>query len=437
MSVLAIGMSHRTADMRVLEKVSVGAPDVPKLLAELVECAAVSEAVLVSTCNRVEVYAVVDAFHAGLADVVGVLARHSGLGMGELHDHLYVHYAAAAVQHLFTVTAGLDSMVVGEAQILGQVRLAYQAARAAGSVGRTLHELVQQALRIGKRVHSDTGLDAAGPSVVGEALSDAEEVLDGLAGRHALIVGAGSMGGLAAAALRRAAIGSVTVANRTEANGARLAASLREQGVPADAVGLDDLPARVAEADVVVACTGAGGAVVLTEHVAARTRPLVVCDLGLPRDVEDGVGRVPGVRLVDLESLQRRLADAPSGLDTRAAKDMVAEEVRAYLAAQRSAAVTPTVTALRRRAAEVVDSELLRLDTRLPELDGAVRDELARTVRRVVDKLLHTPTVRVKELASGPDGSGYADALRELFGLDPSAPAALTAADPILDGRPS
>ncbi|MGW5055409.1 glutamyl-tRNA reductase [Actinokineospora sp. NPDC004072] len=437
MSILAIGMSHRTADLRVLEQVAVSAPDVPKLLGELIGCPAVGEAMLVSTCNRVEVYAVVDAFHAGLSDVVAVLARHSGLSAAELHDHLYVHYAAAAAQHLFTVSAGLDSMVVGEAQILGQVRQAYQVAKEAGTVGRALHELTQQALRIGKRVHSDTGLDAAGASVVSEALADADRVLDGLAGRHALIVGAGSMGGLAAAALRRAAIGSVAVANRTRANGARLAAALSEQGVPASAVGLDDLAAQIDRADLVVACTGAMGAVVLAEHVAARTRPLVVCDLGLPRDVEDGVAGVPGVRVVDLESLQRRLAEAPSGLDTRRAHEMVADEVRAYLAAQRSAAVTPTVTALRRRAAEVVDAELLRLDTRLPELDETVRGELARTVRRVVDKLLHTPTVRVKELASGPDGTGYAEALRELFGLDPSAPAALTAAESTTDGRPS
>ncbi|MGX7824156.1 glutamyl-tRNA reductase [Actinokineospora sp. 24-640] len=436
MSILAIGMSHRTADVRVLEHIAVSAPDVPKLLGELIGCDSVTEAMLVSTCNRVEVYAVVDAFHAGLSDVVGVLARHSGLDVAELHEHLYVHYAAAAAQHLFTVAAGLDSMVVGEAQILGQVRQSYQAASEAGAVGRALHELTQQALRIGKRVHSDTGLDAAGASVVGEALADADRVLDGLAGRRALIVGAGSMGGLAAAALRRAAIGSVVVANRSEANGTRLAASLREHGVPAEAVGLGGLAGHIADADLVVACTGAVGAVVLAAHVAPRTRPLVVCDLGLPRDVEDGVALVPGVRLVDLESLQRRLADSPSGLDTRRAHEMVAEEVRAFLASQRSAAVTPTVTALRRRAAEVVDAELLRLDTRLPELDGVVRDELARTVRRVVDKLLHTPTVRVKELASGPAGTGYAEALRELFGLDPSAPGALTSAETPAEGRP-
>ncbi|WP_051114930.1 glutamyl-tRNA reductase [Actinokineospora enzanensis] len=432
MSVLAVGMSHRTADVRVLERVTVAAVDVPKVLGELLACPNVSEAVLVSTCNRVEVYAVVEAFHAGLADIAGVLARHSGEEVAALHDHLYVHYAAAAVQHLFTVAAGLDSMVVGEAQILGQVRTAYSAAREAGTVGRTLHELVQQALRIGKRVHTDTGLDQVGGSVVAEALADAEAELGGLAGRRALIVGAGSMGGLSAAALRRAGIGSVVVANRTPANGDRLAASLREQGVSATAVGLADLRDQIYAADLVISCTGAVGAVITTESVSPRSdRPLVLCDLGLPRDVAAGVADLAGVRVVDLASLQRRLADAPSGIDTRRAGEIVAEEVRGYLAAQRSAEVTPTVTALRRRAAEVVDAELLRLDSRLPELDASVRQELAHTVRRVVDKLLHAPTVRVKELASGPRGTGYAEALRELFQLDPHKPAAVAAPDEV------
>ncbi|SDI67680.1 glutamyl-tRNA reductase [Actinokineospora alba] len=436
MSILAVGMSHHTADLRVLERVTVPAVDVPKVLADLLSRPNISEALLVSTCNRVEVYAVVDAFHAGLNDVVDVLARHSGDDVSALHEHLYVHYAGAAAQHLFTVSAGLDSMVVGEPQILGQVRQAYNVAREQGTVGRVLHELVQTSLRIGKRVHTDTGLDQAGGSVVSEALADAEQALGGLTGRSALIIGAGSMGGLAAAALRRAAIGEVVVANRTEANGARLAASLTEQGVPARSAGLAELPELIAAADVVVACTGAVGSVVPVSAVAARTdRPLVICDLGLPRDVEDGVTAIAGVRLVDLDSLQRRLADAPSGLDTRRAGEIVAEEVRAYLAAQRSAEVTPTVTALRKRAAEVVDAELLRLHSRLPDLDGSTRDELARTVRRVVDKLLHTPTVRVKELASGPEGTGYAEALRELFGLDPQAPASLTAThEPVVDG---
>jgi glutamyl-tRNA reductase len=433
MSVLAVGLSHRTADMRVLERATVAAPDAGKVLDELLRCPNVAEVALVTSCNRVEVYAVVRAFHAGLADIVGVLGRHSGLDAAVLYEHLYVHYAAAAVEHLFTVAAGLDSMVVGESQILGQVRSAYNTARDAGTVGRTLHELIQRALRVGKRVHSETGLDRAAGSVVSEALADAATLLGGLGGRRALIVGAGSMGGLAAAALRRADIGEVVVANRTERTGARLAENLREQGVAARATGLDGLAGHIADADLVVSCTGATGTVIDAAALTAeRNRPLVVCDLGLPRDVDPAAAALPGVTIIDLESLQRRLAAAPSGLDTQRAKDIVADEVAGYLATQRSAEVTPTVTALRKRAAEVVDAELLRLNSRLPELDSPVRAELANTVRRVVDKLLHTPTVRVKELASGPGGAEYADALRELFALDPSLP---TAIESTVDGE--
>lgn len=427
MSLLAVGVSHRTAEVRLLERLAVSDDDLGKLLDELLRCQNVSEAVLLSTCNRIEVYAVVDAFHGGLADVMGVLGRHSGVEANELCEHFYVHYAAAAVEHLFSVTAGLDSMVVGEAQILGQLRTAYARADEAGTVGRTLHELSQQALRVGKRVHSETGIDQAGASVVSEALNDASRVLGGLAGRNALLVGAGSMGGLAAAHLRRASIGRVVIANRTPANGDRLAASLRAEGVPARSVSLDALDAEIAAADVLLACTGAMDLVVGVERFTEQgRRPLVVCDLGLPRDVDPFVATLPGVTLVDLETLQHRLADAPVALDSQRAKQIVAEGVRDYLAGQRSAEVTPTVTALRRRAAEVVDTELLRLDSRLPDLDDSVRAELARTVRRVVDKLLHTPTVRVKELASSPGGAGYADALRELFGLDPQAPAVVS-----------
>jgi glutamyl-tRNA reductase len=427
MSVLAVGLSHRTAEVRVLERVSVLTDGVGKLLDELLHCSGVSEAMLVSTCNRVEVYAVVEAFHAGLADVVGVLARHAGMETAGLHDQLYAHYAAAAAEHLFAVAAGLDSMVVGESQILGQVRTAYNMARAAGTVGRALHELVQHALRVGKRVQTETGLEQAGRSVVAEALADAATVLGDLTGRRAVIVGAGAMGALSAAALRRAGIGRVVVANRTEANGARLAASLREQGVPASVVGLSGITARIADADVLVSCTGSLGLVIVPGMLGGRAaaRPLVVCDLGLPRDVAPEVAALPGVSMIDLASLQRRLGRSPGRPDTRRAGVIVAEELNGYLATQRSAEVTPTVTALRRRAAEVVDAELLRLDSRLPELDAGMRAELTRTVRRVVDKLLHTPTVRVKELASGPVGAGYTDALRELFALDPQTPTAV------------
>ncbi|WP_086822038.1 glutamyl-tRNA reductase [Allokutzneria sp. NRRL B-24872] len=434
MTLLAVGLSHRTAPVRVLERAAVSGDEAGKLLDELLRCPNVSEAVLVATCNRVEVYAVVDAFHGGLADVSGVLARQAGTDVGQLSAHLYVHYAARAVEHLFRVASGLDSMVVGEAQVLGQLRTAYGEADKAGTVGKVLHELVQQALRVGKRVHSETGIDHAGASLVTEALADAAAVLGTLSGRRALIVGSGAMGGLAAAHLRRAGVAEIVVANRTPENGQRLAEIIAAEGVAARATGLSELDVELATADVVFACTGATEVVIDAGMLAGASRDIVLCDLGLPRDIDPAAAEVPGVRVVDLESLQARLSDAEAGADTRLATELVAEEVRAYLAAQRSAAVTPTVTALRRRAAEVVDAELLRLSTRLPELAPEVRDELSLTVRRVVDKLLHTPTVRVKQLASAPGGSDYADALRELFALDPQAPAAVGALDPFTHG---
>ncbi len=431
MSLLVVGLSHRSAPVEVLERAAVGADDVPKLLDEMVHGTHISEVVLLSTCNRIEVLAVVDAFHGGLADVSAVLSRHAGMPLTELTEHVYVHYAGSAVQHLFAVASGLDSMVVGEAQILGQLRTAYATADEAGTVGRSLHELAQQALRVGKKVHASTGIDGAGASVVSEALNDAARSLGGdLAGRRAVLVGAGAMGALAAAHLRRAGAAEIVVLNRSPERAERLAETTLGHGTPARAGTLDALPDALTGADLMIACTGAVGTVVERATVATAValrggRPLAVCDLGLPRDVDPGVATLPGVTVVDLVALQRRLSTGERGAAVAAAQELVAEEAQAYLAAQRSAEVTPTVTALRRRASDVIDAELLRLDSKLPDLDGPVRDEFTRSIRRVVDKLLHTPTVQVKRLAEGPDGDSYAAALRTLFELDPTAPAAV------------
>ncbi|MFD2418412.1 glutamyl-tRNA reductase [Amycolatopsis pigmentata] len=430
MSVLAVGLSHRTADLATLERAVVPAAELDKVLHQLQQGQYVHEVMVLSTCNRIEVYALVETFHGGLADVSEVLAQHSGCPAADLYDNLYVHYAGAAVEHIFNVASGLDSMVVGETQILGQVRSAYAAAREAGTVGRTLHELIQTTLRVGKRVHTETGLDQLGASVVAEALAAAGE----LAGRHAVVVGAGSMGALSASRLRKAGAGRITVVNRTLARAERLAWTVAQQGVDTAALPIDGLSDAVAAADVVICCTGAKGAVLTADHVSSRTgRPLVICDLGLPRDVDPAVTEVPEVALVDLVTVQRRMETSGSGGSARQiakATGIVLDEVREYLAGQRSAAVTPTVTALRKRAAEVVDAELLRLDKRLPELDGPVRDEFARTVRRVVDKLLHAPTVRVKQLAAETQGMDYAGALRELFELDPTSPVVVSSPTP-------
>ena len=413
----------------MLEKVAVTDTDRPKLTDKMLASDKISEAMIVSTCNRVEIYAVVDAFHGALAAVSELLAEHSGLPVTELHKHAYVRYSEAAAEHLFSVASGLDSMVVGEQQILGQIRTAYAAADAQQAAGRTLHELAQQALRVGKRVHSETGIDAAGASVVSVALDKAANFLGGdLEGRTAAVIGAGAMGGLAVAHLVRAEVGSIVVANRTRDRAERLAETARAAGVDAEVVGFDDLAAALSRADVAVTCTGAVGAVVTLAdaHRALAQpgrgeRPLAICDLGLPRDVDTAVAGLPGVQVFDMESLQRDPSAGAAASDAEAARKIVAAELSQYLTAQRLAEVTPTVTALRQRAAEVVEGELMRLESRLPDLDDGQRGEVARTVRRVVDKLLHAPTVRVKQLASTPGGDQYAEALRELFELSPGS----------------
>ncbi|MGY1738045.1 glutamyl-tRNA reductase [Geodermatophilus sp. SYSU D00684] len=421
MSLLAVGISHQTAPVALLEQVAMGADDKVKALHELVESDHVSEALVLATCNRVEVFAEVDRFHGGVAEVSRVLARQAGASVEELSPYVTVHYEDQAVAHLFTVAAGLDSMVVGETQVLGQLRAAYALAQDEGTVGRSLHPVAQHALRVGKRVHSETGIDRAGANLVTVSLDHAEQRVGPLAGRPTLVVGAGSMGALAATTLsRRGAL--VTVASRSPESAARLAAAV--DGGTAE---LADLRAAVADADVVVTCTGATGLVVGTDVVAGALadrdgRPLAVVDLALPRDVDPGVAALPGVHLVDLALLQGERSAAggtgPVAADDVSAAHALIEAETALLRAERqAAAVAPTVSALRSQAAEVVDAELLRLSTRLPDLDARARGEIARTVRRVVDKLLHEPTVRVKELAATAGGVDYADALRALFGL--------------------
>jgi glutamyl-tRNA reductase len=423
MSVLVVGLSHRSAPVALLEEVSRGVGDTTEVLTELV-AGAVGEAVVLSTCNRVEVYADTEGFHAGVEAVTDLLTRRSSVSLEELSKHLYVHWEGQAVHHLFQVASGLDSMVVGESQILGQLRRAYGAS--GHTAGRVLHELFQTALRVGKRVHAETGIDAAGQSLVSVGVGQAEAVVGDLTDRPVLVVGAGSMGALAGATLRRAGVGEVVVANRTPENAARLATSLEGRGV-----GLDALTAEIAAADVVITSTGAIGHVVSRAVVAAamegRDRPLAVVDLALPRDVDPGVRNVPGVTLIDLESIQTSLAGTDAHEGVEAAKAIVADEVGGFLSWQKTARVAPTVVALRSRADEVVAAELARLSGRLPDLDEGVRAEVEQSVRRVVQTLLHTPTVRVKELADAPAGLSYAEALRELFGLDRAAPAAVAA----------
>lgn len=427
MSVLLFGVSHRSAPVSVLEQLSTDESDQAKIVDKVLQSSLVTEAMVLSTCNRVEVYAVVEAFHGGLSVIGQVLSEHSGMSLNDLTKYAYVRYAEAAVEHLFAVASGLDSAVIGEQQVLGQVRRAYAAAEANHTVGRTLHELSQRALSVGKRVHSETGIDAAGASVVSVALGMAETKLGSLAGRSAVVIGAGSMGSLAAKHLTRAGVERIHVVNRTLPRAKRLARNIRELGIEADAYPFDHLPPLLTDADVVVCCTGAVRPVVSLADVhrglahGGGPKQLVFCDLGMPRDVDPAVAGLPDVYVIDMDRIQREPSARAAAADADAARTIVAAEVANYLSGQRMAEVTPTVTALRQRAADVVEAELLRLDNRLPGLEAAHRDEVAKTVRRVVDKLLHAPTVRVKQLASAPGGDSYAEALRELFELDQQA----------------
>ncbi|QCX78345.1 Glutamyl-tRNA reductase [Streptomyces sp. YIM 121038] len=542
MSLLVVGLSHRSAPVSVLERAALTVDAQSKLLHDTVAAEPAAEAAVLATCNRIELYADVDKFHAGVAELSTLLARHSGVSLEELTPYLYVHYEDRAVHHLFSVACGLDSMVVGEGQILGQIKDALARAQDLHTAGRLLNDLFQQALRVGKRAHSETGIDRAGQSLVTfglEQLAGREPVEAWAKGRRALVIGAGSMSSLAAATLARSGVDEVVIANRTLERAERLARILAEggTGVRARAVRMDAVAAELTRADVAVSCTGATGLVLTGADVAAavsgrtgapavtlpgqtgtpaaagdadracaddtclvtpgdgtgnpdgtdgtdgtdgpdsgphigdahayeqhgalvdnspsvgggaaartatavaraqvaapaRTVALALLDLAMPRDVDAAVHRVEGVRLVDIESLAEASADAPMAADVDAVRTIVSDEVAAFGAAQRAAHITPTVVALRTMAADVVSGEIARLDGRLPELGDKERAEITQTVRRVVDKLLHAPTVRVKQLASEPGGAGYADALRTLFDLDPETVAAVSRADHLRD----
>ncbi|MFJ9620824.1 glutamyl-tRNA reductase [Streptomyces sp. NPDC101181] len=493
MSLLVVGLSHRSAPVSVLERASLAADAQAKLLQDTLAAEPATEAAVLATCNRIELYADVDKFHAGVAELSTLLAQHSGVGLEELTPYLYVHYEDRAVHHLFSVACGLDSMVVGEGQILGQIKDALARGQELHTAGRLLNDLFQQALRVGKRAHSETGIDRAGQSLVSFGLQQLAAGADPALwaeGKRALVIGAGSMSSLAAATLARTGVAEIVVANRTRSRAERLVEILRQgddTAVSAHAVEMSAVGDELTRADIVVSCTGATGLVLTADALAdalgvtvdapadtpgaplvpapapgdvdqhaawvengsATSAPatapappritlpaqstgpvkLALLDLAMPRDIDGAAHGVDGVRLVDIESLAEASADAPMAADVDRVRTIVADEVAAFGAAQRAAHVAPTVVALRTMAADVVAGEIARLDGRLPDLNDKQRAEIVQTVRRVVDKLLHAPTVRVKQLASEPGGAGYADALRELFDLDPQTVAAVSRAD--------
>ncbi|MBA2445284.1 MAG: glutamyl-tRNA reductase [Nocardioidaceae bacterium] len=429
MSILIVGASHRSASVDLLERLSLDADAVGKLRERALQTPHVTEALALATCNRIEIYAKVDRFHGSVEDLTALLVEQANLPAEQVLSALYVHYDEAAVAHLFSVATGLESMVVGEGQILGQVREALRGGQDDQTVGSALNSLFQQGLRVGKRAHYETDIDRAGQSLVSVALDDAARTIGPLEGARVFIVGAGSIAALTAATVRRAGVSQIVIASRTAAHAERLAVHVG--GRTAD---LDRLVDELAGCDVLISCTGATGTVISTELVAeamARREtaaPLAIIDLALPHDVEPSAADLPGVSLVSLKTLADSVQEGSAVDDVAAIKAIVAEEVAAFTSARDAAIVAPTVVALRTMATNVVATELDRLWGRIEGLTAQQQDEIVQSVRRVADKLLHEPTVRVKQFAGRAPESSYAEALAELFALDPAAVEAVTKA---------
>ena len=416
MAVLAIGISHRGADVGLLERLSFGDDDFPKAYRRAADDDAVREAVVVSTCNRVEVYGLVDSYHAGFLSLKRLLCETRGVGADELAEPLYSHYEDGAVEHLFSVAAGLDSMVLGEPQILSQVRAAQRRATAEGAAAHELTALFHAAARTGRRARAETGIGAAPDAFVDAGASLAEQALGRLSDARAVVVGAGHMAALAAKHLRSRGVADLTILNRS----AERASSLAER-TGARAGTLSDLRSVLAAADLVVSSTGATGVVLSADDVGARNgRPLFILDLAVPRDVDPAMGEVAGVTLVDLTGLRQTLEARNAGvIDVDLARQVVAEEVKRFVVRRRSEHLAPVIVALRKRGEEVVAGELERYRRQLADLTPDERQAVEALARSVVSKLLHDPIVELKERAGAGAERAHARLIAELFGIDP------------------
>jgi glutamyl-tRNA reductase len=419
MSVVVIGLNHRSIDLDRLGRMTVADTDLPKSLADLASRANIAEAVVLSTCNRVEVYVLAERFHGAYDDVRQYLCDASHLPPEDFADALYVHYDLDCARHLFEVTSGLDSAVVGEAEVLGQVRNAWEAAREAGTAGPALNLLFRHALEIGKRARTETSIGRHIASVSSAAVSMASERLGGLEGSRILVLGAGEMAHGMVRSLAGSGVAEVVVANRTWERSVELAAQ-----VGGRAVRLAELADALTDVDLLLTGTGATDLMLahadLAAIMAARpTRPMLVVDVAVPRDVDPSVVDIDGVTLLDMDDL-RDFAEA--GLVARRGeiamvRDLVSVEVDRYGAVSSAREVAPLVSALRQRAEDLRRGELERFSSRLSDLDERQRDAVEALTLGIVAKLLHEPTVGLKEAAGSPRGERLAESLRHLFDL--------------------
>lgn len=422
MSVLVVGLSHRSASVDLLDLVVMPPERVELFRDDLARSPFLAEVMVLSTCNRLEVIAEVDRFHGAVSDITDQISKYSGVDRMELTDHVYAPFDEAAIRHVFDVAAGLDSMVIGEQQIVSQLREALRAAQDAGTAAKGLNAVAQRALKAAKRVRSETGIDRHGSSVVSVGLELAGAALGGLAGRSALVIGAGAMSSLAVSALSGEGLRSLVVANRTAATATRLAAAYG-----ARSVALTDLVQEMSEADVVITATGSTGIVVSESDVRLAVAPrsgsreMVVLDLAVPHDTAASIGEVAGVRRIDLTEIARAPRCRASTDDFEAAVRIVAEEVRTFAADRQAQRVEPVLISLRAKADGVIDSQLAALRTRLPNLSEVELAAVERSMRRAISELLHLPTVRMKQYAGAAGGERYAEAINVLFDLDPLA----------------
>jgi glutamyl-tRNA reductase len=419
MPVLSLGISYRRATVDLLERLAFGEEDLPKAYHHLFGLGSVSEAVILSTCNRIEVYAEVARYHQGFQDLKRFLAEARDVAVEDFAEPLYSHYEDHAAEHLFSVAAGIDSMVVGEPQILSQVREAFKRADREEAVGPALAGLFRHAIRVGRRARGETEIGASPGAFVHAGAVLAEEHLGGLEGRSLLVVGAGKMGSLAIRALRDRGVSSVRVLNRSPERAARLAAR-----AGAGHGSLGEMQAALAEADLVVSSTGATGTVIGVEEVTAavhgRERPLFLLDLAVPRDVDPSARELPSVRVADIDDLRGVVDAGREGEDDELdrVRAIVAEETARYAGRRREAKLAPLIAALHERGEVVRAEELERLAGRLAGLSDREREALDALTRGIVKTLLHDPVVRLKELSARGAADAHARALAELFGLD-------------------
>ncbi|HEV7761691.1 MAG TPA: glutamyl-tRNA reductase [Acidimicrobiales bacterium] len=420
MSVVVIGLNHRTAPLELLERMVIGDVQMSKALHDLTTCENLSEAVVLSTCTRTEVYAVAERFHGAFSDIRNFLGDMSFLPPEDFADHLYVHYDSSAAAHLFAVTSGLDSVVLGESEIQGQVKHAWEHAHEEGTAGKTLNLLFRHALQAGKRARTETGIARNIASVSQAAVAMATQRLGALAGKSVLVLGAGDMGEGMVTALVGAGVSEVRVANRTRSRADDLAAR-----VGGRSVALLDLPDHVAEVDVLLTSTGSRTLMLEVDDLAPvmRTRPdrpLLIVDIAMPRDVDAAVGGLEGVTLLDMDDL-RSFAEqgvAERRREVGRVEAILEEELHGYLDATSAREVAPIVVALRGRAEATRQAELDRFRNRLSSLGPAELDAVEALSKSLVAKLLHEPTVVLKSAAGSSRGDRLLAALRELFGIE-------------------